>query len=401
MKEGFNLVIDLFKGSGDPSQAINMKEFLNFIKTPPFLNKDHISLVGMKHEILTKKVVEDIRNDLDKITAEELLKAGDRLDYLKEALKAGDFYDTCKANKVNISMWEVFVVFAHINQQSRTEPDRYHLCHVDIILETLNQEDVWNAFEEIELEKRRIIEERNKKKNDANPRKSLNNRFDDNNEEEEEEEKEAKIKPAKKRLDEEESDLFDRNQDEEDDLDDEEDHPGLIGDDDDDEIDLIIQNKDKLNKKQPQKIEENKSKAKKDIPKPAPKGNKDSADFMIGKQTQNTTQGSGDKSTKIKHIFSIKVLELMNVAILKKVINDLNREDRYSQTKQEGKYIQDVFVKYIFPLDDEQIVSDYIEFEPKQGGSFDYKVSMHSFHSYVLEPDKSIGESLAKIKNND
>ena len=87
--------------------------------------------------------------------------------------------------------------------------------------------------------------------------------------------------------------------------------------------------------------------------------------LIIGKQVSAGDNIEDQKSVKVKHIFDINILGLNNFAILKKIIKDINRGDKYSVNKNEVKYIQDVFVKYIFPLDDEQIVSDYIEFSPK------------------------------------
>jgi hypothetical protein len=40
-----------------------MEQFLKFIKTPPFVNKDHVSLVNMKQEILAEKVLENMIKD--------------------------------------------------------------------------------------------------------------------------------------------------------------------------------------------------------------------------------------------------------------------------------------------------------------------------------------------------
>lgn len=127
MKEGFNLIVDLFKGGKDPDQNINMEEFLRFIKTPPYINRDHISLISMKHDILTKKVVEDLKKDFDLDTAQDILEAGDRVDFLTDPLESHDFHEKAHSNKLNISMWETFVLFDFINQNARTEPERYHL----------------------------------------------------------------------------------------------------------------------------------------------------------------------------------------------------------------------------------------------------------------------------------
>ena len=118
--------------------------------------------------------------------------------------------------------------------------------------------------------------------------------------------------------------------------------------------------------------------------------------LIIGRQVSAGDQFQDQKSVKVKHIFEINVVELRNFAILKKIIKDIDRGDKHSVNRNEVRYIQDVFVKYIFPLDDEQIVSDYVEFSPRTELSVDYKVSMHSYHNYVLEPNMSIMESLSK-----
>lgn len=139
MIEGFNLIVDLFKGGGDPEQAINLKEFMNFVKEPPFMNKDHFSLVGMKHEILTRKVVEDLMKDFNEGVADALLTAGKRDDFLLEPVNVYDFQTACTSNNLEISMWEALVAFNALNtghdplkyteilKSTRDEPERYHL----------------------------------------------------------------------------------------------------------------------------------------------------------------------------------------------------------------------------------------------------------------------------------
>lgn len=57
----------------------------------------------------------------------------------------------------------------------------------------------------------------------------------------------------------------------------------------------------------------------------------------------------------------MKVLELKNVPILSKILWDLERIEWDTQNKwMSSKYIQNVFIKYTFPLDDEPLESDYI-----------------------------------------
>ena len=93
MKEGFNLIVDLFNGGGDPDQSINLEDFLGFINSPPWVNKDHISLVVMKHNILSKKILEDLMKDFEDAAGEELLTAGQRIDFLVDPIKLYDFHD--------------------------------------------------------------------------------------------------------------------------------------------------------------------------------------------------------------------------------------------------------------------------------------------------------------------
>lgn len=114
---------------------------------------------------------------------------------------------------------------------------------------------------------------------------------------------------------------------------------------------------------------------------------------MIGRKDYNGhVDPNAQKTVKTKHIFEIKIKEIRNIAILKMILKDLNRGDKHIPPK----HIQDVFLKYIFPLDDEQIVSDYLEYSPLTESSMDYTVSMHSFHTYLLEPGKSVESSLTK-----
>ena len=178
MREGFNLIVDLFQGNGDPNQSINMEEFLQFIKTPPFAEKEHICLTAMKQEILTEKVVEDLKKDFSQEIAEAILEAGRRDDFLVDPIRAFDFYSSCDENNLPITMWEIFSIFNFINGRSRNEPEKYHLCIVSSILEKVEMEGIWEKYENAELEKRRIIAEKKKKRDESNPRRSLE-KFDD------------------------------------------------------------------------------------------------------------------------------------------------------------------------------------------------------------------------------
>ena len=441
MKEGFNLIVDLFKGGGDPDQSINLEDFLAFINSPPWINKDHISLVSMKHEILSKKVVENLMKDFEDAVGEEILTAGQRSDNLVDPLKWYDFHESCNSNGIKVSIWEVFALFESINKTSIDEPDRYHECRVKNILEALDKDEIWQKYEDVELEKRRVLEAKKKKKSDANPRKSLenfNDREDDNELEDgdEEETKEAKKPNAKGKHDLDESGLFDRQ-----DMNDDEDDFGQNMDEEDEIIEILKDDKGKKVVKpdtKPKGIiksgnkEETKTNIKtptkpqvkpgiktpsKPLDKKTPSKPKveetkqnridneddieESAEFIVGKklidsEPNDVENSEANKCPKIKHIFEINVKEIRNIPILRKILKDLNRGDKQSELKQENKYIQDVYVKYIFPLDDEQIVSDFLEYSPRDDNSVDFKVSMHSYHSYLLETNKPVAESLRK-----
>lgn len=386
MKEGFNLIVDLFQGKGD-QEGINMEEFLAFIKNPPYNSQEHIPLIALKHDILTEKVVSDMIKDFNVASAEEILEAGERLDFLLDPIESFDFLSTLVSNEHNLVIWEVQVLFDHINKQTRDEPQRYHVCSVKKILETLQKPEIYDKYEEVELEKRRVLAQKKQKRDGANARKGLEDINDFLNDDRREERK----SPKKSRVNNDESDIFDRQHSEQDPLEDEE------QDDDDEIFDILNDNK-------PQAKKEDKKAQK--VPRSPVKGGddtieRDSAEFMIGKRDYSEHVGHDghidqSKTVKIKHIFEVNVKELVNVVILRMILKDLSRGTKHSESKSENKYIQDVFVKYIFPIDDEQIVSDYIEFNPKTSGSLDYNVSMHSYHTYLLEPNKSIVDSLKK-----
>jgi hypothetical protein len=232
-------------------------------------------------------------------------------------------------------MWDTFAVFNMINKNSRHEPDRYHIAETHKILGFLDFDSVWESYKEKELAKR--------KKSNGSPQKKVN--FG-------------------------ESGIFDRN-----------DH-----DPDDDIFDILNTPKAKEEVKTPTKKS------------PKKLNNKDSAEFIVGRKDYNeiVDKNASETTVKVKHIFEINVKEVRNVPILKKILKDINRGDKSSEGKDANKYIQDVFVKYIFPLDDEQITSDYLEYSPSKDDCMDYKVSMHSYHTYLLETDKPVASSLGK-----
>lgn len=57
-------------------------------------------------------------------------------------------------------------------------------------------------------------------------------------------------------------------------------------------------------------------------------------------------------------------------------------------------YIQNVAVKYSFPLDDDEIYqSDYIQLNSealKDFSQYDYKVSINTVHTYIMNKDDKI-----------
>lgn len=91
MREGFNLIVDLFQGNGDANESINMEEFLVFLKTPPFVGKEHICLTAMKKEMLVEQVVLDHKKDFNHGIGDAILEAGDRDDFLVDPISAIDY----------------------------------------------------------------------------------------------------------------------------------------------------------------------------------------------------------------------------------------------------------------------------------------------------------------------
>ena len=72
---------------------------------------------------------------------------------------------------------------------------------------------------------------------------------------------------------------------------------------------------------------------------------------------------------KVKHIFEIQVRELKNIPILDKLVKDLSgletaKLSKHSPIRKETrtKYIQNVAVKYSFPLDEDEVFqSDFLQ----------------------------------------
>ena len=63
-----------------------------------------------------------------------------------------------------------------------------------------------------------------------------------------------------------------------------------------------------------------------------------------------------------------------------------------------NKYIQNVAVKYSFPLDEDEILeSDYLQLNKEaldQQGVYNYNVSMDTVHTYVIDKKDSIKKVL-------
>ena len=135
--------------------------------------------------------------------------------------------------------------------------------------------------------------------------------------------------------------------------------------------------------------------------------------------------------TQVKHVFSVDIKELKNIPILTKFIkeardyesaqifksssatsslnrlahsNNISKEEDVVDSDREtdyasSAYIQNVAVKYSFPLDEDEILeSDYIKrvtADQTSQGSFDYAVSMNSVHTYLMPKEDQIKDLLA------
>lgn len=112
---------------------------------------------------------------------------------------------------------------------------------------------------------------------------------------------------------------------------------------------------------------------------------------------------------KLKHIFEIQVKELKNIPILDKLIKDLSaiETSKSQHTKQphkkkdQARYIQNVAVKYSFPLDegDEIFQSDFIQLNSEvlhELNQYDYKVSINTVHNYLMNKEESLQKLLTQ-----
>lgn len=113
---------------------------------------------------------------------------------------------------------------------------------------------------------------------------------------------------------------------------------------------------------------------------------------------------------QIKHIFEIKVKEVKNIPLLNKFIcqsqsmadqnmmqnSVLSTDPRLQKIakNQSNKYIQNVAVKYSFPLDEDEILeSDYLQLNNEsldKQGVYNYLVSMDTVHTYILSKEDKI-----------
>jgi hypothetical protein len=115
----------------------------------------------------------------------------------------------------------------------------------------------------------------------------------------------------------------------------------------------------------------------------------------------------------VKHTFDINIRELKNIPILTRFIreskdfeNASRRRADTAEADSDKNYIQNVSVKYSFPLDEDEILeSDYIR-KVAPGGKdskgndvdptncYDYSVSMNTIHTYLLSKEDSISNHL-------
>lgn len=117
----------------------------------------------------------------------------------------------------------------------------------------------------------------------------------------------------------------------------------------------------------------------------------------------------------MKHVFSIDIKGLKNIPVLGKFIKDakdqqavtLNshkEEDVEDEDFVSSSYIQNVAVKYSFPLDEDEILeSDYIKkvqdtSGPSQSANYDYSVSMNTVHTYLMPKEDKIEDIMSANK---
>lgn len=76
----------------------------------------------------------------------------------------------------------------------------------------------------------------------------------------------------------------------------------------------------------------------------------------------------------------------------------MNEDMRTQKHLLSNKYIQNVAVKYSFPLDEDEVLeSDYLQLNKdalEAQGVYNYNVSMDTVHTYVIGKDDSIKKVL-------
>ena len=118
----------------------------------------------------------------------------------------------------------------------------------------------------------------------------------------------------------------------------------------------------------------------------------------------------------MKHVFSIDIKQLKNIPVLARFIKDskdlqaatLNSHQEENVEDEDfvsSSYIQNVAVKYSFPLDEDEILeSDYIKkveggTDPgSQSANYDYSVSMNTVHTYLMPKEDKIEDLLCSSK---
>lgn len=133
------------------------------------------------------------------------------------------------------------------------------------------------------------------------------------------------------------------------------------------------------------------------------------ADKKTESDEEDITKVDNRPFKKLKHIFEIQVKELKNIPILDKLIKDLNslessktqHSTKHTQKKDQqakSRYIQNVAVKYSFPLDEDEIFqSDFIQLNSDtlhELNQYDYKVSINTVHNYLMNKEDPIQKLL-------
>lgn len=105
--------------------------------------------------------------------------------------------------------------------------------------------------------------------------------------------------------------------------------------------------------------------------------------------------------TQVKHVFDINVKSLQQIPILDKFIRDSDDFERSSKKEPfKSTYIQNVAMKYSFPLDEDEVFeSDYIRRNLSSNEDHtlcDFEVSMNTVHTYKISRSDTIKTHLKK-----